>query len=51
MNSPVAKQVFEHSGMPVFAGQLTSEELQAIEAFILERAWKAYEAQPAQGHP
>jgi PQQ-dependent dehydrogenase (methanol/ethanol family) len=30
-------------GMPVFAGQITPEELQALQAFILDQAWNAYE--------
>jgi PQQ-dependent dehydrogenase (methanol/ethanol family) len=35
-------------GMPVFAGQITPEELSALQAFILDQAWNVYEKQPAQ---
>jgi hypothetical protein len=34
--------------MPVFAGQITPEELSALQAFILDQAWNVYEKQPAQ---
>jgi hypothetical protein len=32
--------------MPVFAGQITPDELQALQAFILDQAWNAYEKEP-----
>jgi len=35
-------------GMPVFAGQITPEELQALQSFILDEAWNSYEKQPAE---
>jgi quinohemoprotein ethanol dehydrogenase len=34
-------------GMPSFAGSVTPQDLAAIQAFILNQAWDAYEAQPA----
>ena len=36
-------------GMPSFAGSVTPQELAAIQAFILNQAWDAYEAQPPSG--
>jgi quinohemoprotein ethanol dehydrogenase len=40
-------------GMPMFAGLITIEELNAIQAFILSQAWAAYDEQtekPASTH-
>ena len=34
-------------GMPSFAGSVTPQDLAAIQAFILNQAWDAYEAQAA----
>lgn len=35
-------------GMPVFAGQISTDELEELEAFILSQAWDAYESQSAK---
>jgi hypothetical protein len=35
-------------GMPVFAGQITPEELQALQSSILDEARNSYEKQPAE---
>ncbi len=34
-------------GMPSFAGSVTPDELAAIQAFVLDQAWNAYQAQQA----
>jgi len=39
--------VRQSRGMPSFAGSVTPQDLAALQAFILNQAWNAYEAQPA----
>jgi PQQ-dependent dehydrogenase (methanol/ethanol family) len=34
-------------GMPVFAGQVTPSDINALQAFVLDQAWNAYESQEA----
>jgi PQQ-dependent dehydrogenase (methanol/ethanol family) len=36
-------------GMPVFAESIKADELPALEAYILQQAWQAYDAQQAEG--
>jgi quinohemoprotein ethanol dehydrogenase len=38
-------------GMPSFARSVTPEDLTALQAFIINQAWNAYEAQEASGSP
>jgi PQQ-dependent dehydrogenase (methanol/ethanol family) len=38
----------QDKGMPVFAGKLSIEDAQAIEAYVLSEAWDAYDAQNSQ---
>ena len=38
-------------GMPVFQGAISPEELNALQAYILQQAWRAYDAQSARANP
>ena len=38
-------------GMPIFAGMITPEELMALEAYVLQEAWRAYDEQEARQAP
>jgi mono/diheme cytochrome c family protein len=37
------------AGMPSFQGQISDDQLKAIEAYILDRAWAVYDQQETAG--
>jgi quinohemoprotein ethanol dehydrogenase len=37
--------LYKDMGMPIFKGKITPEELDALEAYILQQAWRAYDVQ------
>jgi quinohemoprotein ethanol dehydrogenase len=43
--------LYKDAGMPVFADAIREDELPALQAYIINEAWKNYRAQPVSSTP